>query len=126
MDSFEKELSALINKHSIENESNTPDWLLAQYLISCLAAFTVATQQRETWYGRDARRIVKPLFREIKRKQDEEHKAKLKEIKKAEAIADAKKPKTEKVKETVEVVERGPLDALNDLDKQESETQTQE
>jgi len=52
---FEKELEALINKHSLENESNTPDWILAQYLISCLAAFTRATQQRENWYGRDPR-----------------------------------------------------------------------
>jgi len=55
MENFEKELSALLNKHSKENESNTPDWLLAQYLISCLTAFTVAIQQQETWYGRDAR-----------------------------------------------------------------------
>jgi len=36
------------------NESNTPDVILAQFLLGCLAAFTVATQQRETWYGRDA------------------------------------------------------------------------
>ena len=52
---FEKELEALINKHSLENESNTPDYILAQYLINCLAAFTQATQQRENWYGRDPR-----------------------------------------------------------------------
>ena len=52
---FEKELENLINKHSIENESNTPDWLLAQYLLSCLVAFNIAVQQRETWYDRDAR-----------------------------------------------------------------------
>lgn len=55
MADFEKELQALINRCSIENDSNTPDWLLAQYLISCMDAFTVATQQRETWYGRDSR-----------------------------------------------------------------------
>ena len=55
MESFEKELGDLINKYSIENESNTPDWLLAQYLVSCVKAFTTATQQRETWYGRDPR-----------------------------------------------------------------------
>ena len=67
MNDFEKELAALINRHSKENESNTPDWVLAQYLSACLAAFTIATQQRETWYGRDARpsetrpiEIVKP------------------------------------------------------------------
>ena len=52
---FEKELEALTNKHSLENESNTPDWILAQYLIGCLSAFTRATQQRESWYGRDPR-----------------------------------------------------------------------
>lgn len=55
MENFEKELEVLINRHSMENESNTPDWLLAQYLLGCLAAFTVATQQRETFYGRDPR-----------------------------------------------------------------------
>ena len=53
--SFEKELEGLINKHSKENESNTPDFILAQYVSACLAAFSTATQQRETWYGRDAR-----------------------------------------------------------------------
>lgn len=50
---FEKELKELINKHSIENESNTPDFILAQYLMACLKAFTTAIQQRENWYGRD-------------------------------------------------------------------------
>ena len=38
-----------------ENESNTPDFILAQYLESCLTAFNTATQQRENWYGRDPR-----------------------------------------------------------------------
>jgi len=52
---FEKELENLINTHSQENTSNTPDFILAQYLIGCLAAFNTAVQQRETWYGRDAR-----------------------------------------------------------------------
>ena len=55
MDSFEKELAWLINKYSVENESNTPDFILAQYLRGCLAAFTIASQQREQWYGRDPR-----------------------------------------------------------------------
>ena len=52
---FEKELEQLINCHSKENESNTPDFILAQYLNACLAAFNITIQQRETWYGRDAR-----------------------------------------------------------------------
>ena len=52
---FEKELEQVINRHSVENASNTPDFILAQYLSACLAAFATAIQQRETWYGRDAR-----------------------------------------------------------------------
>jgi len=55
MDSFRKELESIINCHSMENTSNTPDFILAEYLTSCLLAFDTATQQRETWYGRDAR-----------------------------------------------------------------------
>lgn len=52
--SFEKGLSDLINRHCQENASNTPDHLLARYLLGCLAVFNTAVQQRETWYGRDA------------------------------------------------------------------------
>jgi len=55
MTEFEKELQTAINRCSRENESNTPDFILAQYLVACLAAWNTATQQRETWYGRDAR-----------------------------------------------------------------------
>jgi len=52
---FRKELEILINRHSIENESNTPDWILANYIRSCLESFNSAIQQREAWYGRDFR-----------------------------------------------------------------------
>ena len=52
---FTKELKDLINKHCVENASSTPDWILAQYMDSCLLAFDTAIQQRETWYGRDSR-----------------------------------------------------------------------
>ena len=39
---FEKELENLINIHSMENDSDTPDFILAEYLRKCLAAFNVA------------------------------------------------------------------------------------
>ncbi len=51
---FEKELQELINKHNEESASNTPDFVLAQYLEACLVAFNTATQRRETWYGHEA------------------------------------------------------------------------
>lgn len=53
MTDFEKDIQKMINRHSMENASNTPDYILAMYLENCLKAFNEATQQRETFYGRD-------------------------------------------------------------------------
>jgi hypothetical protein len=50
---LQEDISALLNWHSAENPSNTPDFILAQYLLGCLEAYNTAVQQRETWYGRD-------------------------------------------------------------------------
>jgi hypothetical protein len=51
MEEFQKELGSLINRHSVENESDTPDFILAMYLRGCLDAFNLAVRQREKWYG---------------------------------------------------------------------------
>ena len=47
------ELSVLLNKHSAENQSDTPDFILAQYLFHCLQAFDNATRKRDEWYARE-------------------------------------------------------------------------
>ncbi|HEY9657692.1 MAG TPA: hypothetical protein V6C65_04445 [Allocoleopsis sp.] len=39
-----------INECSAENVSNTPDFILAQYLIDCLSAFDKAVLARESYY----------------------------------------------------------------------------
>jgi hypothetical protein len=49
---LEAELRATLNRHSVENGSNTPDFILAQYLLGCLSAFETAVNAREKWYGR--------------------------------------------------------------------------
>lgn len=49
---FAKELEALINKHCQENESDTPDFILAGFLRDCLSAWNRATKERERWYSR--------------------------------------------------------------------------
>lgn len=54
MSNFEDELCHLINRYNEESKSNTPDFILSQYINDCLTAFNTAVQQRETWYGRDA------------------------------------------------------------------------
>jgi len=51
-DEFRIKLEQLLNQWSKENESNTPDFILANYLINCLAAFDSAVREREIWYGR--------------------------------------------------------------------------
>ena len=55
MKDFEKALTDLLNLYSKENNSNTPDSILARYLLACLAAWDTGVQQRENWYGRDPR-----------------------------------------------------------------------
>lgn len=49
---FTKELSSLINRHSMEQNSNTPDYILANYLTNCLYAFNECSKHREAWYGK--------------------------------------------------------------------------
>ena len=47
-----KEIEQAINKHGLENGSNTPDFILAEYLTDCLRMFDKAVNKREEWYGR--------------------------------------------------------------------------
>jgi hypothetical protein len=60
MESFRKELEKLINSHSLENDSDTPDFLLATYMVSCLENYNEITQAREKWYGREKIEINLP------------------------------------------------------------------
>jgi hypothetical protein len=46
-----QKLEDAINSVSAENGSNTPDYILADYLMSCLAAYDCATVRRDEWYG---------------------------------------------------------------------------
>lgn len=46
-----KEIEEAINKVSAENESNTPDFILAEYLMNCLENFDMAVKQRDRWYS---------------------------------------------------------------------------
>jgi len=52
---FEETLRRIINSQSKKNTSNTSDFILAQYLNSCLDAYDVAVQQRKAWYDKDPR-----------------------------------------------------------------------
>lgn len=44
-------LRKLLNTYSAEDNSGTPDYILADYLMTCLEAFDVALRQRAIWRG---------------------------------------------------------------------------
>ena len=52
MEDFRFDIEKLINQYSMENNSDTPDFILAEYLADCLETFDKAMQRREKWYGR--------------------------------------------------------------------------
>jgi hypothetical protein len=49
---FQKDLEDIINRNCIENGSNTPDFMLAEYMVNCLKAYTKTSRAREKWYGK--------------------------------------------------------------------------
>lgn len=48
---LEKKLESLINDESRESDSNTPDFILSEFMVNCLDAFELASNKREGWYG---------------------------------------------------------------------------
>lgn len=59
-----RDIEHVINCNSAENGSDTPDFLLAEYLADCLVAFDKAVLAREKWYGRDPRAALAPAPKE--------------------------------------------------------------
>lgn len=54
---LERQLTGVLNRYSQENGSDTPDFILAEYLLGCLAAWNAAVTHREKWYGREPRAV---------------------------------------------------------------------
>ena len=57
LDQLEKEFAKVINRNSVENWNNTPDFILAKYLIDCLKVFSDINRNREQWYGKELKII---------------------------------------------------------------------
>ena len=51
-DKVTKDLENVINSNSIENESNTADFILAEYLMDCLDNYKKIHDANERWYGK--------------------------------------------------------------------------
>lgn len=52
---LDQELTKLLNRYSRENASETPDYILADYMLGCLEAFERAVVERDRWHGGDAK-----------------------------------------------------------------------
>ena len=50
LEDFKKRLTSLINEENIENLSNTPDYILAEYLVRCLQNWNETTISRQAWF----------------------------------------------------------------------------
>jgi len=50
---FLDELRALLNRHSVENRSDTPDFILAHFLQNVLIDWEHAVRARDRWWGHE-------------------------------------------------------------------------
>jgi hypothetical protein len=48
---LEEEIRAVLNSNSAENGSNTPDFILAEYLMQCLETYNTFVIKRGQWQG---------------------------------------------------------------------------
>lgn len=51
MKDLRKDIQAAINRNNAESGSDTPDFILADYLLAVLSAYDNALARREAWYG---------------------------------------------------------------------------
>jgi len=51
---FEEQLTELLNQYCQENGSNTPDFILAEFIKKSLNTFNEMVNARDAWYGHQA------------------------------------------------------------------------
>jgi len=58
---FLKEVVEVINRHSMENTSNTPDFMLAEYLLGCLTVYENTVRSRDDWWGNHPKKTTEDI-----------------------------------------------------------------
>jgi hypothetical protein len=48
-EAFRQDLVGLLNRHSLEVGSDTPDFVIADYLVGCLELFNETLRRRREW-----------------------------------------------------------------------------
>lgn len=49
---LEKEIENLMNKYNIDTITDTPDFIIAEYLMTCLRNYLVTKNKVEKWFGK--------------------------------------------------------------------------
>jgi hypothetical protein len=49
---FAGELTKLLNKYSVDNALNTPDFILANHVVRCLMVYKATKEENDHWHGR--------------------------------------------------------------------------
>lgn len=62
---FKEKLTSLINSHSKENRSDTPDFILAEFMDRSLETFDIMTNKRDSWYEKDEEPSLENLLEGI-------------------------------------------------------------
>jgi hypothetical protein len=47
-----REFASVINRNSLERDSNTPDYILAEYLVTCLENWNTTAKDRIEWWDK--------------------------------------------------------------------------
>ncbi len=50
---FKKDLEHLLNRHGVDNDLHTPDFMLAELIVSNLKTQQTLLRDREVWHGRE-------------------------------------------------------------------------
>ena len=50
---FAQDLTIILNFHGIDNDLDTPDYVLTEFLVDCLAAFKETVEARDKAFSED-------------------------------------------------------------------------
>lgn len=67
-----KEFAEVINRNSLENGSDTPDYILGRYLVECLCNYNDTIQLRNKW---SEKKLFDPAVNDSIKDMEEEEKA---------------------------------------------------
>lgn len=70
-DKIIKEFEKTINSLSLENDSCTPDFIIAEYLYECLLNFQITLCQRIYWYNSDGNNLNATISDAINRAKND-------------------------------------------------------